>query len=84
MNAIDLRAEVERAVRVSWPAFATEHPRLAEVLDEMLVVDAATASIADDAEYQETMAQALAMGLAGEAVGEIIVRFVGRWLKELL
>ena len=34
MNTIDLKEEVAEGDPKRWPAFAAEHPKLAEVLDE--------------------------------------------------
>ena len=80
---INLKHEVARAVRTEWPAFAAEHPRLAAVLDEQLVADAAARCIADDPEYRQAMATAAAVGAGAAVVSDVVGRLVSRWLRAL-
>jgi hypothetical protein len=84
MGSVDIKDEVRRAVRDEWPRFADRHPRLAAVLDETLVTEAAIDSIADDPEYQEAMDTAAAVGAGAEVVATVIHRLVARWLKQLV
>jgi hypothetical protein len=79
-----LKKSVRAAIRVEWEAFAQRHPVLAAVIDESLVVDAALESLSENVEYQETMADAMAMGTAEETMGEFVGRFVKRWFKALV
>jgi hypothetical protein len=69
---------------MEWTAFARAHPRLAAVMEESLLVDAAVESLSDSVEYQETMADAMAMGTAAETMSEFVGKFVKRWLKALV
>ncbi len=84
MASIDMKEEVRRAVRDEWPRFADRHPRLAAVLDETLVTEAAIDSIADDPEYQEAMNTAAALGAGAEVVASVIHRLVGKWLRQIV
>jgi len=83
MNAIDLRNEVKKAIRSEWSAFTASHPRLAEVLDETVLLAPAMQSLADDREYIEAMQAATAVGAGAEVIGEVIARFVRQWLRSL-
>jgi hypothetical protein len=84
MRSINVQEEVRRAVRDEWPRLVEQHPRLAAVLDETLVTEAATESIADDPEYQEAMNTAAAVGAGAEVVAGIVHRLVGKWLRQLI
>jgi hypothetical protein len=84
MATIDLRAQVASAVRGEWPAFSAAHPKLAAVLDETLLVEGAVASLAEDPEYQQTMASAEAIGAGAECVATLISRLVSQWLQRLV
>jgi hypothetical protein len=84
MGSIDIKESVRRAVAMEWPRFATNHPRLAQVLDETLVTESAIESIADDPEYQEAIATADALGTGAEAIAATVQRLVGQWLRQLL
>jgi len=84
MQSIDLKALVSQSVRSEWPAFAERHPRLAAVLDETLVTEQAIASIADDPEYQQALATADEVGACAQVIADVVTRFVGTWLKNLI
>ena len=85
MNSIiSVKDEVRKAVRSEWPAFAADHPRLAAVLDETLVVDSAIASLADDPEYREAMATAEAVGAGADVIAGLIQRLVSQFLRRLV
>lgn len=84
MKTIAMRELVQQAVRDSWPALAARHPRLAEVLEESVVVDAAIKQLADDTEYQKAMAEAAAVGLAAEVAGDLVRRFVEQFLRRMI
>ena len=45
---LDVQRRVRSAVSAEWPTFARDHPALAEVVDEDLLVRQATESLADD------------------------------------
>jgi hypothetical protein len=86
MNSItiDLKEEVRRAVRAEWPAFASSHPRLAAVVDETILIDGAMSALGEDSEYQSTMEQAAAAGIAAEVVGTFVQKVVSQWLRRLV
>jgi len=84
MNTIKLKDEVQRAIRSEWPAFVVNHPRLAEILDEDLLIEHAIEMLRDDAEYQDAMRTASAANIGLEAVRGVVVRLVGKFLRSLV
>jgi len=84
MSRIKLKDEVQRAIRSEWPAFVVNHPRLAEILDEDLLIEHAVETLRNDAEYQETMKTAVAANIGAEVVRGVIVRLVGKFLRRLI
>lgn len=84
MNRIDLKAEVAAAVRDEWPGFAHRHPRLAQVLDETLLIEQAVEALRDDPEYLEAMQTAATIGAGAEVVASVVRRLVGRLIRTML
>jgi hypothetical protein len=84
MTTIQLKDAVRAAIHSGWDAFAQDHPRLAQVLDEQLLVEQAMQSIADDPQYQETMSQASITGIAADSLLPLIQKLVTRWLWGLV
>jgi hypothetical protein len=84
MGSGKLKKSVRAAIGSEWEAFAQAHPKLVAVIDESLVVDAAMESLSESVEYQETMADAMAMGTAAETMVEFVGKFVKRWLRQLV
>ena len=84
MNKIQLKDEVRRAISQNWDDFAREHPNLARVIDQELLVESAMRSLVDDPEYRTAMEQSHAVGIGIQAIVSFVDRFVARWLKRLL
>ena len=84
MSQIDLKQVVRIALHNGWQAFAADHPRLAAVMDEHLLVEHATQSIADDPQFQQALSQASITGICADSVVELAQRFVTRWLWGLI
>ena len=84
MTRIQLKEAVRAAIYSGWDAFAADHPRLAMVLDEQLLVEQATQSIEDDPQYKEAMSQAIAMGIAADGLFDLVQKLVTRWLWGLI
>jgi len=84
MTTDDLKRNVRAAIASEWQAFEATHPRLASVIDETMLIDAAVESLDDDQEFQETMADATAMGNAAQAMSDFVQKFVRQWLKALI
>ena len=80
---IDLKAEIAAAVRDEWPAFAARHPRLAQVLDETLLVEQAVASIGNDPEYRQAMQTAAAVGTGAQVIADVVRRLVAKLIHTL-
>lgn len=83
-TAMKLRAEVERALRATWPVFAAAHPRLAAVVDLGLALDAAVDHFADDADYQHVLADASARGALEEEMAVLVRKLVKQWIGSLI
>jgi hypothetical protein len=60
------------------------HPRLAEILDEDLLVEHAVETLRDDPEYQDAVRTASAANIGLEAVRGVVVKLVGRFLRRLV
>ena len=84
MNWVELRNRIRSAVEVEWATFAERHPRLAAVLDEDLLVEAAVQSLADDPEFRAAMDQAAAVGMGAQVLGDVAQRYIREWLEKLL
>ena len=84
MNAIDVKDQVRQAIQSEWPTFAANHPRLAAVLDETVLVEPAMQSLADDPEYLDAMATADAVGAGADVIAAVIQRLVSQFLRRLV
>jgi hypothetical protein len=84
MTKIQLKEEVRRVIHQNWDAFASEHPNLARVIDQGLLVEQAMQSIADDPEYRTAMEQSQAVGIGMEALCSFVERFISRFLREII
>jgi len=65
-------------------SIAERHPRLAEVIDQALVVEQAANSIADDPDYQRALREAEGLEWSANVAVELVSGFVKDWLKKLL
>ena len=84
MSSINLKDEVQKILAVEWRGFTERHPRLAEVIDQSLLVEQATASIADDPDYQRALREAEGMEWSANVAVELVGGFVKDSLKKLL
>jgi hypothetical protein len=84
MLTVSLKDEIQKVLSRTWPAFAQDHPNLAAVIDQTLLLEQAAACLQDDAEYREAMELASITGLGGSAVVDLIERFVKGWLGKLV
>lgn len=83
MIDINLKEHVRAAIRVQWPQFQQEHPHLAAAIDQQVLIEQATRAIAEDPEYQQTLAQAAAAGIVGSIMTDLVQRLAARWLRHL-
>lgn len=81
MLEINLKEIVQQAVGKEWQAFAADHPNLARVLDETLLVQEVTKHLQDDPEYQKALAEAEIAGQAAQKITELARELVGKWLN---
>jgi hypothetical protein len=84
MNKVQLKEEVRRAISQNWDSFVQDHPNLARVIDQELLVEGAIQSLADDPEYLTAMEQSHAIGIGAQAIVSFVDRFVVRWFKLLV
>lgn len=82
MNPMNLKEIVRDAIKSEWAAFAQEHPRLAEVIDETLLVSHLSQSLANDPEFQDAMRDAQVLGNVSQAI-DWVRHFVRNWLRVL-
>ncbi len=80
MNTIDIKPLVEAAVHRAWDDFAADHPQLAKVLSEELLVESTLAELDKDPEYQSSITNAAAAGVMAETLGDL----VGKLLRQVL
>ena len=81
---IDLKTQVSAIVNVRWEDFALEHPNLARVIDQHLVVEQAVSQLRLDAEYQHALSTAQVQGQSLEILVKIVDEYVVKWLKKLV
>jgi acyl CoA:acetate/3-ketoacid CoA transferase len=84
MLTISLKDEVQKVLAREWNSFAQDHPNLAAVIDQTLLVEQAAACLQDDAEYREALELASAAGTSAGVVVDLVERFVLKWLKTLV
>jgi hypothetical protein len=60
------------------------HPKLAQVIDEQILVESAAESLVDDPEYKEAMDAAAEAGAGAEIIASVVQRLVGRFLRGLV
>ena len=83
MSSLNLKDEVQKVMSAEWRGFSERHPRLAEVIDQSLLVSQATASIADDPEYQRVMREATGLEWSADVALELVRGFVRDFLRTL-
>jgi hypothetical protein len=83
MTANQLRDEIEQSLRALWPDFATQHPRLANLLDPGTLLDAAADHFADDPDYQHALADAAARSAPEQEMSRLIQVLTRDWLRAL-
>ncbi len=84
MMIINLREEVAKALKVEWNGFAERHPRLAEAIDQTMLVEQAVTELADDPEYRQAMETAAAVQMGAGALSDLVQRWIGKWLRTLV
>jgi transposase len=84
MDASDLRKEIERALRAVWPRFAAEYPLATMRLDRERVLEAAADHFAEDADYQDALADASARQVPEQEMTLLIRKLVRDWLLRFM
>jgi ribosomal protein L5 len=64
----DLREQVQKVVRDAWPQFQLNHPHLAAAMDEIVLTDQISQSLADDPEFQQALHQAETVGQTAQTI----------------
>ena len=81
---IDLKTEIAAVVALRWDAFAAEHPRLARVIDQHLLVESAARALTLDLDYQKSIANARAVDAGQEVLLKLIDRYVSKFIATLI
>jgi hypothetical protein len=84
MNTTNVKDQIREALAMEWPAFQARHPNLAAVLDQELLIDQATAQLADDPEYKKAMTEAQAIGMTAQTAVQIARGFIQDWIAQLI
>ncbi|MBC8105812.1 MAG: hypothetical protein H7Z14_04410 [Anaerolineae bacterium] len=79
-----MRTEVAAVVGIRWDAFAAEHPNLARVIDQHLMVESAVSHLRADPAFQTAMTNARAVGAGTEFIVKLIDKYVTKWLTTLV
>ena len=79
-----VRDQVRLAAGLEWSNFEERHPALAGVLDREMVIEAATARLAEDADFIKAIAQAEAAGASLMALEDLVRGEVRGWLERLV
>lgn len=80
MNHIYLRGQIEAALKSQWPVFAKDHPHLANVLDQEVLIEEMTESLRHDQAFNEALVKAQACGMGISAV----IGLVSKWVTDRL
>lgn len=83
MTSLSLKDEVQKALNVEWQGFASRHPRLAQFIDQNLLMEQAVASIGEDPAFRAALDEAAGLATAASAVEEAVKKFVGDWIGKL-
>jgi len=83
MLSVSLRTEVQKVVAGQWSEFAQRHPRLAAAIDQTLLVEQATATLADDPEFRDAIETATMANPTARSIIGVIEQFVVDWLRRL-
>jgi hypothetical protein len=84
MNQVNLKDIVRDAIQSEWPRFAQEHPHLAAVIDQNLMIEHAATSLEQDPEYQQAMREAGAAAELSGALEGVVRSLVQKLIRSLL
>ncbi|MFT3785273.1 MAG: hypothetical protein QM770_03790 [Tepidisphaeraceae bacterium] len=84
MDTMDMKPLVEQAVLIEWSRFAEEHPKLAQVLSEPLLLAGVETALQNDPAYRGAIDQAVALNAGLEAISSLIADAVKRWFAKLV
>lgn len=68
MKRADLRRQVKEVVHLSWPEFVQRHPHLAQAIDETMLVEQISESLADDPAFKSAIARAQIVGQTAQTI----------------
>lgn len=83
MNHIYLRGAIEAALKTEWNQFAKDHPHLANVLDQEVLIEEMTESLRHDQPFNEALVKAQACGMGMNVVIDLVTKWVGERLRLL-
>lgn len=83
MRSVDLKEQIRQVLNVEWAGFAERHPRLAEAIDQQLLIEQCQQRLWEDPQYAEAMAQVQTHGLAIGALQDVLRDVVRGLLRAL-
>lgn len=72
----DLREQVQKVIADAWVDFEKAHPHLAAALDQAVLTDQISQSLADDPEFQRAITQAEIVGQTTQTVVDFAKRAI--------
>ena len=84
MTTETLKTHIAAAVAVRWDDFSQRHPMLAGVIDQTLLVENVSDSLANDPAYQEALAATRASQVGLETVIGLIDGYVIKYISRLI
>jgi hypothetical protein len=84
MCTIHLKEQIRQSLHSQMSTFSKDHPKIAAVVNEELLIDAAAKEIAEDPAYLRTMIAAKSAAHEAEEVLDLVQRLVTRFLWGLV
>ena len=84
MSKDQLQRDVAAATSLAWPAFAAEHPALARTIDQAMLCEYVTRSLADDPSFIAAYQAAVEANVAHQALANLVSEFVAPALRRLI
>jgi hypothetical protein len=79
----DVKQLVSDAVKTAWPTFEADHPRLAAVIDQLMLIDGVIDELADDPAYAQALGNADAAGQTAQEIADFVTNYVVKGIKQL-
>ena len=84
MNNEPLQQAVAAATATAWPDFAAQHPALSQAIDQRMLSEHLTRTLADDPAFVEAYRGAIEANVAQNALADLVKGFVVPAIRRLL